>query len=314
MSASAFLRLHKDDILTVKSDISDQTIPKLPIRLIQSTQDNKWPLENWGVLGLAPKGDFFTYLAGLYDEESNISLALKYTILNKDDPNEKLNFETQMILNPKEDLHYSEEDIVGEYNIDTTSRNNWSIIGSLELENTELKYNKQHLCLDTFTNELFGIIDGDVWCQQIRMLVCGVETNENCFQSHADLSKAADILITIGDDMITLSHEDYIYFDHEGLQCRIGDPSIARSQGTCSQDTEVVLGKLFMTKYIPILKLDTKTGQFKMILTNVFKIPNQNSIIWLILASTMAGLSLVGLLFIIFSPFKNRSYEDYVRA
>ena len=281
------------------------------MQLIQSTQDEKWPLGTWGVIGLAPKGDFFNYLLNVYDETPEIAIALKHTVIDNDVSSEDLSFKVQSYMNPIASQHYQPKNIIGEYIINTDLVNNWYLKGSISLENSDFVYSDQKLCLDSFTNDLFGIIDGEIWCQQVRKQVCGTINAKDCPLLKADLSKAPKITLVLENITISFSEKDYVYFNSEGLQCRIGDPSTARLHETCSQDTEVVLGKLFFAKYTPILKIDRVKGITKIILTDYFEAPSDKKYIWMKIGITIGIIVVLGIVYLYCKQKKGKSESSY---
>ena len=282
--------------------------------MIQSTQDNVWPLTSWGVLGLAPKGDFFNYLVGLYDESPKVSLALKHTVYNKDAPSDDLSFNVETFINPDPVKHYKNEDVVGTYLIDTDEVNSWYLEGSISLADTEMGYPSQKICLDSYTNDLFGVVEGNIWCQRVRQKVCGATSAKDCPKSKADLSKAPIITLKLSNTTISFTDEDYIFFDSEGLQCRIGDPCTARSQETCPQNTEVVLGKLFMEKYTPILEVNREENITKLTLTKYFRSPPNRKMLWMGIGIAIVVVAVVGIIYIIFKRKKASDRAYYVKV
>ena len=279
-----------------------------------ASQDNKWPLNDWGVLGLAPNGSFFNYLHAVYDESEEVSIAVKFNLDNKKATNDDLKYETQIYLNPTDESHYEAKDKVGDFYINTQESNYWYLQGSVELEGTEFKYSNENMCLDTYTNELIGIVEGEVWCNRVRSLVCKKLEKGNCKSFEADLNKAPEIKLILLDQTIAFTHEDYIYFDKGGLQCRFGDPTSARYQGTCGKNTEVVLGKLFLSKYTPTFRSNKKNNTTTLTLTKEFKAPKSRKLIWLILGIIAIVLAAAGLVFVCYSKFRKGKPEGEYTA
>jgi len=288
-------------------------VPKLDLRLIESTQDNNWPLENWGVLGLSPKGSFFTYLESLYDESDMISVALIYESEKKNVDSDSLKWDLNIYMNPDADKHYKHSEVVGTFLIDP-SATSWYLSGSVKLPDTEFEYTNQQICLDTYTNDWFGVIDGSIWCERVRQAVCNKTKAKDCTEKDADMSLAPKIELIIGGIDMSIHPDDYIYFDKEGLQCRIGDPCMARDQETCPQDTQVVLGKKFMEKYIPIFNANKTTNDRSITLVKFFITPKSRKVIWLILGVLVVVIAVVGVIYVINKRKQKSDESHYVKV
>lgn len=167
--ASTYVRFEEKEKLEINSP-SNGTIPKLPIDLVTAQQDNKWQLDNWGILGLSPKGSFLTYLKKAYVDSESISLALKHTLTEVEAENDLMRFQVQAYLNPLKEKHYKDEDVFGTYPIDSAD-DFWYLKGGIALGDTQFKYDDQKICLSTLGNELFGVIDSLVWCDQVNSRV-----------------------------------------------------------------------------------------------------------------------------------------------
>lgn len=292
-------------------------MPKLDVRLVNSSQGDKWSVQDWGVLGLAPQGSFFNYLNSVYDEDEEISLAIKYNLIDAKASNDDLEYETQVYINPEEKAHYKEEEKVGDYQINADENNFWYLEGGLNMVDSEFKYSNEQICLDSYTNELFGVVEGDVWCNRVRKIVCKKLYKGNCKVYEANLNKAPVIELNLSNTTISFTHEDYLYFDKEGLQCRIGDPCTARYQGSCAKNTQLVLGKLFMSKYVPIFTVHKDNSQAQLTLVKKFKSPKLRKTVWLVLGIIAIALSVCGLIFICWKKHKEsrtQTHSDYIAA
>lgn len=310
--AEAYLRFSEKQVLQTASKEAGEAA-KLEMRLVQSTQGDTWPLSHWGVLGLSPRGSFFSYLSTMFDETPEISVALKYRTKDKKASEDDLAFDLQAYLNPVPEKHFKDEDVIGKFPIDGESES-WYVEGSLRLPDSEFSYPTQRLCLDTFTNEWIGIIEGEIWCQRVRTDVCNSSRAKDCRRENANLELAPKIELIIQGQNLSIAPSEYIYFDKDGLQCRFGDPCTARDQESCPHDTEVVLGKMFFEKYAPILGLNQVTGQRTVTLVRNFQAPRNKKVIW-ISVGVAAGVMFVGLVICAISRRKRASDErHYVKV
>ena len=299
-----------------KLDVGTTTskpVPKLKLRLVEETQGNSWPLSKWGVVGLSPQGSFMQYLRALYDENEMISIALYHSTLNPGSTSEDLFFDMRMFVNPSKNQHYEKKDVFGTFNVDS-EKDSWYLTGGVKLNGTEFQYENTTMCLDSSTNDLFGVIDGELWCQRVRSVLCNSIQAKDCPSSKADLSKAQDITLTIEGKDIVFTPKEYIYFDSEGLQCRIGDPCLASSQGSCPLGTQVVLGKSFFAKYTPILNIENTTGAFSITLTSFFKVPQSKRVIWFTVGIIVATIAVFSIIYFIVKRKQASDEAHYVKV
>ena len=275
--------------------------------MIDETQDNNWPLLEWGVLGLSPKGSFFTYLLDLYDDSLSVSFALKHSVINSNVGTSSLAFKLDAYLNPIVSKHYSIKDALGPFQRESKTKW-WVLNGSVSLDDSELSYQNKKICLDSFTNGFFGVVEALVWCQRIRNKVC--LSSKKCSRINATLENAPKINLIIEGHDLSISPEEYIYFDNEGMQCRIGDTPASLEHQTCPPGTQVVLGKLFFQKYTPIFTV-TKTRAY-ITLTSKFKVPQTKNVIWIIFGSLMVLVIIVGVAYaVIQGKIKKDSHDEY---
>lgn len=303
--AELFLHTREHESVTVEGE--GKTVPKLKVDLVQKQQDDNWQLDSWGVVGLSPRGSFLTYLRGLYSETESLSLAVKHTLSEDDSSNAKLRFLVQPYFNPDKSKHYNDKDVTGPFETPVED-DYWSINGSIQLGETSFNYSEEKICLSSMGNELFGVIDFMVWCDQVRRLVCDGDT-KHCTKTKADMTKAPEIKLTLGGNSFNFTHEDYVYFEDDDLQCRIGDICDQRSEDVCAKGTQVVLGKLFFEKYTPIFNLNTSTGRTSVSLVQNFKAPKERVLVWLIIGIVSAIVALLALLYIILKKRSELSTE-----
>lgn len=291
--------------LTVKSD--SDVVPKMKVNLVQKQQNDKWQLDNWGILGISPSGSFFNYLKGAYSKSDTISLAVKHTLSEADSENDLLRFSVQVFLNPDQSKHYKNSDVLATFPT-PEGQDFWSVKGDVTLGDTDFGYKAQNICLSSIGNELFGVIDSLVWCDKIKKIVCNGDI-KHCTKSKADLDKAPKITFTLGDKEVEFGSDDYIYFKNDDLECRIGDICDQRSEGVCEQGTQVVLGKLFFEKYTPMFNLETKTGNTSITFIKNFKAPEERVVVWLIIGIVAALIAILALVYIVVKKRKELSSD-----
>lgn len=297
--ASAYLRLTQIEKLDLGAD---KDLPKLQVDLVQSQQDKLWQFGKWGIVGLSPKGAFLDYLSSVYGTENDLSIAMKHTLTETDSDNDRMRFSIQTFVNPEKEKHYKDEDVIGSYPVG--DEDFWYIDGGIALGDTQFKYSNQRMCLSSMGNELFGVIDSLVWCDQVKKMVCDNDT-KNCTKAKADLTLAPVITINIPNTKLEFTHEDYIYFQDDDLQCRFGDICDQRAEGVCAPDTEVVLGKLFFTKQTPMFEVEALTGVRKITLLWNFKAPKERVLLWLIIGIIAAVVALIALIYIVVKKRKD---------
>lgn len=132
---------------------------------------------------------------------------------------------------------------------------------------------------------------------------------KNCTKTKADLTKAPKIVITLGSKKITFDSDDYIYFKDDDLKCRFGDICDQRSEGVCSDKTEVVLGKLFFEKFTPMFTVQNNSENATITLLTSFKAPKERVLVWLIIGIIAAIVAVLALVFIIVKRRKENA-ED----
>lgn len=283
-----------------------ETAPKLKVRLVEKTQDNVWPLSTWGILGLSPTGAFFQYLQTMFDESKRITITLKYHAWDKRLMSSDLAFRSQIYMNMLWREHFDQEDILGSW-YNEKGLSYWYLPGGVKLEGSEFEYKDEKICLDTYTNDYIGVIEGEIWCNRARAAICDLSKNPKCMEKEADVTKAPKVIFTIGDLTLELTGEDYIYFTNDGAMCRFGDPCTARDEGTCGKETRIVVGKLFFEKWVPILSWERPNGFFFVSLVKKFKAPDEKSETWLIVGIIAAIIFVFGVIYLI---VKRKSKND----
>lgn len=305
-----------DQYEKIKTTTDNGKVPKLKVDLVQAQQDNSWQLDTWGVLGVSPNGTFLNYLRTLYAESESISLAVKHTLSEADSDNDLLRYIVQVYLNPDQVKHYKDSNVLGEFQI-PPGDNYWTVKGSISLGDTQFKYSDKKICLSSLGNELFGVIDSLVWCDQVKKMVCEGDT-KHCTKTKANMDKAPTITIKLGDKDVSFGHDDYVYFKDDDLQCRFGDICDQRADEVCGKETEVVLGKMFFEKYTPMFNLNVKDGTNSVTFIKDFKAPKERVVVWLIIGIVAAIVAVLALVYIIVKKRKelsadpDNSYEEIV--
>ena len=265
--------------------------------MVQSQQDNRWQFDKWGIIGISPKGSFLTYLRKLYFESDSISLALEHTLGTDNSFNHQSRYLVNAFLNPNQEDHYKISDILGTFIIPEDD-DFWSIKGSVNLGDTSFSYEDEKICLSTIGDELFGVIDSLVWCNEVKKIVCDGDV-KYCNKSKAKLEKSPIIKFKFENVEVSFTHKDYIFFENNELKCNIGDICSQRREGVCEKNTQVILGKLFYEKYTPVFNVDIKSGISSVSFIKNFKIKKIKIAGWIIFGSFIAIISLLILIFVI---------------
>lgn len=314
--AELYVRMSQYEKLITQVD--KEVVPKMKVDLVKEQQDNNWQLDQWGVLGISPKGSFLNYLRSLYSDSETISLAVKHTLSEADSDNDLLRFITQVYMNPDKAKHYEDKNVMGPFE-NPAEDDYWTIQGSIKLGETQFGYTDQKICLSTLGNELFGVIDSLVWCDQVKIMVCDGDT-KHCTKTKANMENAPKITINLQDKVVEFTHEDYVFFKDDDLQCRFGDICDQRSEGLCGKETQVVLGKLFFEKYTPMFETNVKTGAASIKFIKDFKAPKERVVVWLIIGIVAALIAVLALVYIIVKKRKelaadpDNSYEEIVNS
>ena len=137
-------------------------------------------------------------------------------------------------------------------------------------------------------------------------MVCGGDAKE-CTSAKADLSLAPEIVLKVGPKPteIKFTHEDYVYFKDDALNCRFGGVYHHRFEEICSSKTQVVLGKLFFEKYTPLLNVVNETGAASITFISHFKAPKERVVAWLIVGIVAACFAVLALIFTVLKRKKH---------
>lgn len=294
LGASLFARFSQDQKLATDG------LKKLPVRLMEGGQ--AWYLGGWGLVGLAPRGDFGNYLRATFDKD--VSIAFKYKLTTPGNANNRLTFDAYALLNPvvgQSDLLYSAtlED----------GADFWTVRGDLLLPDTEYNYKNQVFCLTTSSAEIIQTIDADDFNRRIQELACSGKYWTDCTKSTADISKLKPLTITLGAASFSFTPQEYTYFSDKGiLMSRIGDVGVMRSDRQCPPHAELGIGNLFFQKYFPILTF-LKAGGAQVGFLSKLDVVEKKSNFWLILAIIGAIIAIAVILYIILQRKQKRDEE-----
>ena len=278
--------------------LNTDTIKPLPVNLVTGGQT--WPLKYLGVLGLAPYGSFADYVRRMWD--NNIGLLFAFETVDDCVDNERLEFNTHVVLNPVFDL--SNDFIKLEMPLNSKT---WNYRSDVWVRGTDFKYENTNLCFSSISNELIIIADPIVLCDSIRQMVCGPKALDDCNKYTANLSHAPEITFIFDKKELNVDSKYYIYFNEkEELNCRFGDISTLRSQQVCAEDTEVAVGKIFFEKFMPALIFNNDSTT-ELYLVPYYQFDDPRTTWWFFICGTCIG---IGVAIIIFIIVKRRRDDD----
>jgi hypothetical protein len=297
--AKLFLRL-EDQIVNIDK------VDALPVELV--TGGNHWPLEKFGILGLSPRGDAAEYFRKLYNNDT--SLLFRYKSRDNSASDDKIDFETRIILNPQ----FKKEDELVSFDFDDKAQY-WSFQGSFNIENTSINTNTQKICFSNSDNNLIITNDNFNQCEELQKLACGGKFGSGCNRGIADLTKLKNLSIKLGETEVVFTPEEYLFFDeNDVLSCRIGDPGEMRILDFCDKNTEFAVGKLFYDKYYPVLTFK-KNSSASFTLLKSFNFPSTSDTnFWLIFIWILAVvliLAVIALVVYLRKKSSNDKDENY---
>lgn len=232
--ALAYIRPSQD------SYSADQTIPALPIRLMQKS--DRWITPNWGSLGLGPQGDFANYLRGLYNENFKILLYF-YRSKDHDSHFDYINY--SVIAPTIEKKNYIDKipfEINARY---------WNVSTGIKL-GEKVVANNASTCLTNYGNNVLYLINADQFCDDIKQQICNGKIGKDCTKDVADFSKAPEITFTIQGMDYPIKYKQYIKNSNDKvIHCRFGQVFELRGAVNCAPDTEYELSKGFFEMMYP---------------------------------------------------------------
>lgn len=160
-------------------------------------------------------------------------------------------------------------------------------------------------------NELIAIENSEEVCQEIQKVACQGAVGEKCTRANAvDLAKVKPLTISLSDWVTTFNYAEYVYFDEaEVLACRFRDTKDIRSETNCLKNANILIGKRFMSKHVPMLTV-SKDGISRISFLKELKV--KKSLKWLFyLIGGVLILSLICIVICYINYKKKESDENY---
>lgn len=280
---------------------------KLNIQLVNG--GNHWPLNNFGILGLSPRGDAGNYFRNLYSDDT--SLLVHYEVQDNTATDSNINFDTHFIVNPileKDNVlvtfDFSEKDQF------------WSANGSMVIDGTSINFQNENICFSNSDNNLIITNDSFNQCEELQKLACNGEIGAKCNKDNADLSKIPSLTVKLEEFEVQFSSEEFMFFDSDNnLSCRIGDPGDLRILDLCDRNTEFALGKMFYQKYYPVLTFKKDlTSSFSFLKTYDFPKEDSESNFWLIfwwILAIIIILAIIVFIVVVRKRQREKNGDDY---
>lgn len=270
-SVSTFKRVETVVRVSDKALDNSQLINKLPVKFMHTSRN--WGLVDWGVVGLGPKSDFADYMRVNFD--SPFQILLKYEadqLINK-----QIDFKLTSVLDPT----INEKDIINSISFDS---NQDRFIKQADLSlNSNVYLENKRTCITNFGNDLFYFNDSEGLCNSIKHLIC--DNFKDCTKETAVLSSAPRIDIKIDDVEYSFDQEHYLYEGNNNqLTCRFSELNTVKEDLDCD-DSELILGKLFFTKFIPVISYNDDYSTTITFLTDYQESGIKNLWAWMIAAS-----------------------------
>jgi hypothetical protein len=300
-SAELYLR----PIAASSVNVKEPKVDKMPINLVVG--GNSWVAKDFGILGLSPSGHFSKYLTQLYGEKADI--VFKFKLGDASVPNDELSYNLFAYLNPL----YSDNDVIREFVLDENA-GSWYSKANIDFISPAWSFEDKRVCFNT-DDLLIQVDDSTDRCDAVKKLVCNGKIGPDCVRSIADFSKAPKLSIDLDGTKFDFNPEEYLYYNKDVVDCRFGDTGDLRVNGSCDEDTQLGLGKLFLQKNIPVFKF-RYGGKSSIVLLKDFNAPDDkpsNRFIWLIVGGISAVIALIVIISIILKK-KQESDEDYYPA
>lgn len=225
------------------SQLKGNDLPAAKVEMISSSE--KWPLSNWGVLGLAPNCDFAQYIKNLY--KSDFSILFDFQVRDSSHYIQETVFTLYSILNPE----YLKEDVISTHKVLNQERF-WVIPGELKMISEIWSIPSTEICLSSVSDRLISVSNPKERCEQIQKIVCKGEIGSNCRKENADLGLIPEMTIYFESIPYKIESSQYIYFEKDQLKCYFGD--IFSNKGKdCPNECLLAVGKQFLSSFIPIL-------------------------------------------------------------
>ena len=286
---------------SIKLNILDLIVPKLPISLIVG--GDSWPMENWGVIGLSPQGDFAAYYRSIYRAPFQILMQFKSSTFDQDQKH--VQFKLNSVLNPI----FKNEDIIAQNSLEASEKF-WSLQGGLKMISDLWNIKSGKICLTSLTEDVLIVPDAKERCDAIKKMVCNIYAGEPCVKQVADFSKAPILEIEFAGKSAKISPEMYLYFQDNNLECRFEEFRQVK-QNECDPESSFGVGKFFLQYFILILEYG-KDGNNQAILINHFERDTDEPKWWalIFLFSIFAVAIIVFYFLVIFEEIKSRREEE----
>lgn len=304
--AHLVLRLFSDEVLDIKDENT------LPIKLV--TSNNKWPLDKAGIIGLGPNGNFSKYVSNLY--KGDVELLFGFNVEDTKANNEGLKFSNHVVVNPV----YLDNLVLARFDY-TNKDEAWSQTADVAIDKIDdMAFKDTNVCFSTMSSEILILANPRVLCDRVRAKVCNGKIGNECTGDiYKDFSTAPVLSFTFGDKKLTFEGKDYLYLDNNIVSCRFGDLSDIRSEQVCPEETEVAIGRLFFSKYLPSMTFNGEKKTFRFIKEYNFKpdpkpTPSGNGPSLLVILLIVALIIVVGLLVFFFLRRRNAdNTEEHYR-
>lgn len=297
--AELYLRLDQAN----KLDVVNPKVDKIAVDLVVG--GNSWILNDWGILGLSPAGSFAKFFTQVYGDKAIV--LLQYAADNLKVPNDKLTFDFKAYLNP----NYNATSVVKEFQLDEKAVN-WYGIVDIDFIAPEWGFSQKKVCFSTIVDEIIEVVDRTDRCNAVKKIICDGKIGSDCTRANAVFSKAPKLVLNFSGTNFEFTPEEYIFYDGDKVDCRFGHVEKLRANGSCEEDTEIAVGKLFYQKYIPVLKFNYGSKATITFLSE-FKGPDVKPVsrlLWIIIGGIAAVLALIVIISVILKK-KQESDDDY---
>lgn len=292
--ASFHMRFNADDVLDIiKKD-------KMPVQLVVGGQ--KWPIDTYGMLGLAPRSAFADYVRQMYNQ--NLSLMFGYSTYEVDSSS-KLLFKSHVVQNPV----YEDKNVFASVKL-ADFASSWNFVADLENPEASQNLKAAQVCLTSVSDDVILVPDSDLFCENILKIACAGKDPKECSEADIDFTKVSNLKLTLGDKVFDFKADEYLYFNSKSkAACRIGDLSDIGSLQVCPGDTNIGLGRLFYQKYIPVFTYNNdKTSTLSFV--SHYNFIDRKGHTGLIIAVSIVTV-IVGVFLCVLSIKKKRSDEEY---
>jgi hypothetical protein len=286
---------------SIKILSSDTPSCKMPISLISG--GDAWPIENWGVIGLSPQGQFANYYRNLFKE--SFQILMLYKVSNFDIELQKPTFQLNSLLNPEYDqkLVLIENHLVKEELF-------WSLQGELDMSPVNGQIPRGKICLSSIVEDVIIIPNAVDHCNSLRSIVCENLPAADCKRQVIDFAKVPKFNLTISEKIIEITPDMYLYFQENVLNCRFGELADIKGK-ECADDSQMALGKFFFQTYVPVFRFNPD-GSSDMLLLDKFERTTDEPKLWTLIY--IFGIFAFGIavffFMVVFNEVRSRKIEE----